>query len=126
MSSHLPESFSLASILAEQGMHYQEYSEPEGLAKDNPEINPIIIKPKRARYVAELFSWVPLPYWSPPRCPFPTKSLALSAHVSPWTIHFRVLDKSPVSGPGRGPHSCNKLKVLVAQSCLTLLQTHRL
>ena len=24
------------------------------------------------------------------------------------TIHFRVLDKSPVSGPGRGPPSCNK------------------
>ena len=28
--------------------------------------------------------------------------------MSPWTIHFRVLDKSPVSGPGRGPPSCNK------------------
>ena len=26
-------------------------------------------------------------------CPFPIKSLALSAHVSPRTIHFRVLDK---------------------------------
>ena len=69
ISNHLPESFSLASILAEQGMHYQEYSEPEGLAKDNPEINPIIIKPKRARHVAELFSWVPLPYCSPPGYP---------------------------------------------------------
>ena len=54
------------------------------------------------------FSWVPLPCCSPPGCPFPVKSLALSAHVSPWTIHFRVLDKSPVSGPGRGPPSCNK------------------
>ena len=54
------------------------------------------------------FSWVPLPYCSPPGCPFPIKSLALSAHVSPWTIHFQVLDKSPVSGPGRGPFSCNK------------------
>ena len=31
--------------------------------------------------------------------PFPIKSLALSAHVSPQTIHFRVLDKSPLSGP---------------------------
>ena len=39
--------------------------------------------------------------------PFPIKSLALSADVSPQTIHFRVLDKSPVSGPGRGPPSCN-------------------
>ena len=40
--------------------------------------------------------------------PFPIKSLALSAHVSPRTIHFRVLDKSPVSGPGRGPPSCKQ------------------
>ena len=82
-------------------------SESEWLAKDNPEINPITIKPETASHVAELFSWVPLPYCSPPGCPFPIKSLALSANVSPWTIHFWVLDKSPVSGPGRDPHSCN-------------------
>ena len=44
-----------------------------------------------------------------PRCPFIIKSLALLAHVSPRTIHFQVLDKSPVSGPGRGPPSYNKL-----------------
>ena len=37
--------------------------------------------------------------------PFPIKSLALAAHVSPQTIHFRALDKSPVSGPGRDPSS---------------------
>ena len=53
--------------------------------------------------LAELFSWVPLPYCSPPGCPFPVKSLALSALVSPQTSHFRVLDKSPVLGSGRGP-----------------------
>ena len=62
-------------------------------------------------HAAELFSWVPLPYCSPPWCPFPIKSLALSAHVSPRTIHLRVLDKSPVSGPGRGPPSCNKWRL---------------
>ena len=39
------------------------------------------------------------------------KSLALSAHVSPQTIHFRVLDESPVSGPGRAPPSCNKWRL---------------
>ena len=33
----------------------------------------------------------------PPRQPFPIKSLALSTCVSPQTIHFRVLDKSPLS-----------------------------
>ena len=59
--------------------------------------------------VAEQFSWVPLPYCSPPGCSFPIKSLALSAHVSPRTVHFQVLDKSSVSGPGRGPPSCNKI-----------------
>ena len=76
-------------------------SESEWLAKDNLETNPITINPETASHVTELFSWVPLPY------PFPIKSLALSAHVSPRTIHFWVLDKNPVSGPGRGPPSCN-------------------
>ena len=60
------------------------------------------------RFYWERFSWVPLPCCSPPGRPFPIKSLALSAHVSPLTIHFWVLDKSPVSGPGRGQSSCNK------------------
>ena len=83
-------------------------SELEWLAKDHPKTNPITINPKTASHAAEQFSWVPLPYCAPPGCPFPTKSLALSAHVSPWTIHFWVLDKSPVSGPGRGPPSWNK------------------
>ena len=82
-------------------------SESEWLAKDNPGTNPITVKPETVSHMAELFSWVPLPYWSPPGCPFPIKSLALSAHVSPRTIHFQVLYKSPVSGPGRGPPSCN-------------------
>ena len=77
------------------------------MAKDNLETNPITIKPETASHVTEQFSWVPLPYCSPPGCPFPIKSLALSAHVSPQTIHFCVLDKSPVSGPGGGPPSCN-------------------
>ena len=84
-------------------------SESEWLAKDNRETKPITIKPETASPVTEQFSWVLLPYCSPSRCPFTIKSLALSAHVSPRTIHFWVLDKSPVSGPGRGPPSCNIL-----------------
>ena len=95
-------------------------SESEWLAKDNPETNPITIKPETASHVTELFSWVPLPYCSPPGCPFPIKSLALSAHVSPQTVHFRVLDKSPVSGPGRGPPSCNKWRLWRDSSSLQL------
>ena len=36
-------------------------SESEWLAKDNLENNPITIKPETVSYVAEQFSWVPLP-----------------------------------------------------------------
>ena len=86
--------------------HPSWLNKSEWLAKDNLEINPITIKPKTASHVTELFSWVPLPYCSPPGCPFPIKSLALSAYVSPRTIHFRVLDKSPVFR--QEPPSCNK------------------
>ena len=92
-------------------------SESEWLAKDNPETNPITIKPKTSSHMAELFSWVPLPYCSTLWCPFPIKSLALSAHVSPWTIHFWVLDKSPVSAL-EGVHLPQFSSV--AESCLTL------
>ena len=36
-------------------------SESEGLARDNPETNPITIKPGTASHVTEQSSWVPLP-----------------------------------------------------------------
>ena len=56
--------------------------------------------------MAEQFSWVPLP-----SC-FPNKiSCFVSTCVSS-EIHFRVLDKSPVLGPGRGPPSCNTCIIL--------------
>ena len=85
-------------------------SESEWLAKDNPETNPISVKPKSVSHVAEQFSWVPLPYCSPPRCPYPIKSLALSAHVSPQKIHFWTLlefrlnsvRQEPAFGPWKG------------------------
>ena len=75
-------------------------SESEWLAKDCLKTNPITINSK----TVSQFSWV----CCLPRLPFPKKSLALSAHVSPQTIHFWMLDKSPLSGPGRSPSSCNK------------------
>ena len=82
-------------------------SESEWLAKDNLETNPITIKLWATSHMAEQFFWFPLPYCSPSGRPLPIKSRALSAHLSPGTIHFQVLDKSPVSGPERGPLSCN-------------------
>ena len=57
------------------------------MARDNPEINAIIIKPETVSPVAEQFSWLPFPCCCLPGRPFPIKSLALSAHVSPRTIH---------------------------------------
>jgi len=84
--------------------------ESEWLARDNLETNPITIKPETASHIAEPSFWVPLflPGCSLPGHPFAIKFLALSAHVSPRIIYFQVLDKSPLLGPGRGPHSCNK------------------
>ena len=82
--------------------------ESEWLARENPETNHITTKPKTASHVAEQSSWVPLPSCSSPGVPFPIKSLALSAYVSPWTIHFWVKDKSALSGRGRGPPSYNQ------------------
>ena len=69
-------------------------SESGWLAKDNPATNPITIKPETVSLMAEQFSWVSLPSCSPPGHLFPIKFHALSAHVSLWTIHIRVLEKS--------------------------------
>ena len=88
-------------------------SEPED--KDNPETNPITIKPT-ASHVAEQFSWVPLPYCSLPGHPFPIKSPALATHVSPLTIHFQVLEQNPLSGPGRGSPSCNTSSLKISNT----------
>ena len=84
-------------------------SESEWLAEDNPETNRMTIKPPTVSLVSEQFSWVPLPSCSPPRHPFPIKSLALSGCVAPQRINFWVLDKNPLSGPGRGSPSCDKV-----------------
>ena len=72
------------------------------LARDKPEKNPVPLKPGTVSHVVEQFSWAPSPRCSPPGHPLPMKSLALSARVSPRTVHFWVLDKSPLLCPGRG------------------------
>ena len=77
------------------------------------ETNPVTIKPKITSHMAKQF-WVPLPSCFPLGRPFPIKSLALSTRVSPRTIHFRGLDKSPLLGPGRDPPSCTHL---IGMSC---------
>ena len=62
-------------------------------------------KTQDGSHVAEQSSLVPLSCCSPRGCLFAIKSLALSAPVSPWTIQLQVLDKGPLSCPGRGPPS---------------------
>ena len=101
----LPHTILHAGILAEQGMDHQEGLWGKMIGWKQPGNS------ETASHMAEQFSWVPLPFCSPPGRPFPIKSLALSAHVSPRTLHFWVLDKSPVSGPGRGPLSYNTVSL---------------
>ena len=72
--------------------------ESKWLARNNPETNPVTIKSNPVSHMAEPFSWTPLPSYSPPRRLFPIKSLALSARVSPQTLHFPVIEKSPLLG----------------------------
>ena len=57
--------------------------------------------------VTKKFSWVPSPCCSLPSQAFPVKSFT-SQHMSPQTLHFPVLDKSPLWGPGSGAPSGNK------------------
>ena len=106
---NLPESLVLESILAERCTCHQEdpWARPSmgrerWLARDNPEINPIPIKLKIVSHVAEKPSWIPFLCCSPPRSPFPIKSFALSECVSPRTVRFQVLDKSPIHRPWKG------------------------
>ena len=80
--TNLPESSSLESILAEQCTVPPGRTLSQWLAREKLETTPITIKAETVSQIAEQFSWVPLPYCSPPRCPFPIKSLALSARVS--------------------------------------------
>ena len=71
MSDHLPESFSLASIWLNKACTTRKDSESECLAKDNPETNPITIKPETSSHSGRavllgsltllLSTWVPFP-----------------------------------------------------------------
>ena len=105
-----PDSLKIESILAERGMWHQEgpWVRPNMAKQDDwPEttwkLTRFTIKAEAARHVAEHPSCIPLHCCSQPGGPYPIKVFAFSAHVYPQTIHFQVLDKSPLSVPGRGP-----------------------
>ena len=69
------------------GIHLWKDSGSERLTTDNPETEPITIKPETVSHVAEHPPGFSCPLLSTGR-PFPAKAFALSAHVSPPTIHF--------------------------------------
>ena len=104
---HFPESLSPASMTV-----WMKDSELEWLAKDHPETNLLTTKPWDCEPPGRAVLLGSLTLLLSTRVPFPIKSLALSAHVSPQTIHFRVLDKSPVSAPEGVPRPATVLLIL--------------
>ena len=96
--------------------------ELEWPARDNLKTHPIMIKLKtepsgRAVLLSSLTLLVPA------RVPLPKKVSFLLVCVSPQTIHFWVLDKSPLSGPGRGPPFCNVRKVITMVKLINITIT---
>ena len=83
-------------ILAKQGVDHQKGLWAKMIGWRQPGNS------ETAGHMAEQFSWVPLLFCSLPRHPFPVKSLAMSACVFPWTVHFWVLDKSPLFRSWKG------------------------
>ena len=92
--TNLPESFSWLSYA------HTTRKDPE-TERSTQKLNPITINPETASLMAEQFSWVPLPSCLPPGFS-PTKSLALSACVSPWIINIQVFRQAPTLGPQTG------------------------
>ena len=68
-------------------------SESEWLAKDNPETNPITIKPRLQACLGSLSLLLST------RAPFPNKISCFVSTCVSLEIHFQVLDKSPILGP---------------------------
>ena len=81
-------------FLSQNKLGHRQDDWPEATWKANP----IIITPE-TELCGKQFC-VPLPCYSPPR--LPVKSFALLVCVSPQTILFWVLDKSPFLGPRSG------------------------
>ena len=79
-------------------------SESKWLTKDNLEPNPITIK-----YMWQ-FSWFPYPTALCPGELFLIKSLALSPHVSPQTIHFWPVRQEPFGALEGAPLPATRLQ----------------
>lgn len=100
--TNFPESSSLESILAEWWTRLRKDPELKWLATYNPETNPITIKSNPVSHMAEQLSWTPLPSYSPTQAPLPNKVSCFVQHVRLLkTLHFPVVEKSPLLGPRR-------------------------
>ena len=74
--------------------------ESEWLVRNNPKTTPITIKLKTVSHMAEQFSYVSLLCSFLPGCPFPIKSLALSAHEETSSDNaFLSIRQEPTLGP---------------------------
>lgn len=86
MSSNLPETFMLESILAERwsvppGSTLSQIKYGQSKMTGQRQLGKLTllpVTPGTASHVAEQFSGLSLPCCSPPGCPFPIKSFALS------------------------------------------------
>ena len=86
MSSNLPETFTLESILAERWsvppgstLSQTKYGQSKVTGQRQlGKLTLLPVTPETASHVAEQFSRLSLPCCSPPGCPFPIKSFALS------------------------------------------------
>ena len=119
MSDHLPESFPLASILAEQGVHHQkELSQNDWLkTTHHHKLIPSPQNPRLPHGRAVLLGSLILLLST--QVPFPNKISCFVSTCDSLTIHFLVLDESPVWGPGRGFPSYNI--VIYKQFCTFML-----
>ena len=107
VSYHLPEPFSLESILPEQCVHHQEGSRVRMIGQRQPGSLPHHHKTQDGKPCDLAVLLGSLSLLLSARAPLPNKVSCFVAGVSLWTIHFWVLDKSPLLGTGRGPSPCN-------------------
>ena len=78
------------------------------------ETTPITIKPDIVNHRAEQFSWVPLPYCSPPGCSFPIKISCFVSRCVSSDNSFPSVRQEPSFGPWKGSPFLQQLQC----SCL--------
>ena len=95
--ANLPESSSLPPSWLSDACTTRKDPESERLARDRPQTHPFTTNPETVNCGSRPPG--PPPSCSLPQRPFPIKSPALSARVSPQTIRLPVLDRRPPVPP---------------------------